>query len=99
MPTEPDELLAVTIYHCYKDDIISTYWYTADPSNCDTDCPAMDSNSQFDIRNLPNCGLDVDNPENHGVIIRGAITERLRQVFEPVNFNLGEKWDPHDWVA
>lgn len=72
---DPDlfmEMEDVAIYYCYRDDeIVSIYWYSTDPSDSDYKYPLSDA--QFDVRDLPNLGLDVNNAKNHPAIIEQAI--------------------------
>jgi hypothetical protein len=67
----------VAVYHCYDDDnMVSSYWYTTDAANCNIDVPLTDE-AQFDVRDLPNLGLTVNDPNNHPAIIRHAISQGL----------------------
>jgi hypothetical protein len=67
----------VAVYHCYDDDnMVSSYWYTTDAADCNIDAPLTDE-AQFDVRDLPDLGLDVHNPNNHAAIIRHAISQGL----------------------
>jgi hypothetical protein len=67
----------VTVYYCYDDDnLVSSYWYTTDASDCNIDSPATDS-VQFDVRDLPHLGLNADDRQNHATIIRNAIQKSL----------------------
>jgi hypothetical protein len=67
------EFEGVAVYHCYDDNgRVSYYWYTTDPSDDNCDFAKPDS-AQFDVRDLPNLGLDVKDFENHAAIIRHAI--------------------------
>lgn len=78
--TDPEPFLeyeGVTVFHCYDDDnMVSLYWYTTDASDCNIDSPVTES-IQFDVRDLPNLGLDIDNRQNHPAIIRSAIQNGL----------------------
>jgi len=68
----------VAVYHCYDDgDMVSSYWYTTDPSDCNYKFPEIGSKAQFDVRDLPDLGLAVDEPTNHALIIEHAIEEGL----------------------
>ncbi len=70
------EFNKVAIYHCYDDsDNVRTFWYTTDPIDCNIDNP--DSESPFDIRDLPDLNLDVSNEKNHPPIIKNAIQRKL----------------------
>jgi len=63
----------VAVYHCYEDDgPVSYYWYTTDPSD-DNRVWSKPESSQFDVRTLPDLGLDVNDFENHATIIQQAI--------------------------
>jgi hypothetical protein len=78
--TDPELFLeyeGTAIYHCYDDDnMVSLYWYTTDASDCNIDSPMTES-AQFDVRDLPNLGLDSDDRQNHPAIIRSAIQNGL----------------------
>lgn len=78
---EPEMFLeheGVAVYHCYDDgSMVSWYWYTVDPSDCNYKDPEIGSDAQFDVRDLPNLGLDVSDEKNHIAIIRHAIKEGL----------------------
>ena len=77
---EPDlflEYQGVAVYHCYDDnDIVSSYWYTTASSDDNRDWPQPET-AQFDARELPDLGLDANDPANHAAIIRGAIEAGL----------------------
>jgi hypothetical protein len=63
----------VAVYHCYEDDgPVSYYWYTTDPSD-DNRVWSKPETAQFDVRTLPDLGLDVNDFENHATIIQQAI--------------------------
>ncbi|MCI0527481.1 MAG: hypothetical protein L0Y56_08550, partial [Nitrospira sp.] len=67
----------VAVYHCYDDDnMVSTYWYTIDDSDCNIDAPVTEG-SRFDVRDLPDLGLNTDDRQNHMAIIRNAIQKGL----------------------
>jgi hypothetical protein len=74
---EPELFLehaGVAIYHCYDDDnVVSTYWYTTDASDCNVDAPAGES-SQFDVRDLPDLGLATADRASHATIIKDALS-------------------------
>lgn len=73
---EPDlflEFAGVAVYHCYDElDTLALYWYTTDPFDCDY--KYTQSNAQFDVRDLPDLGLDVNDRNHHLTIIQQAIT-------------------------
>jgi hypothetical protein len=77
---EPDLFLehnGVAVYHCYDDDsIVSEYWYTTDITDSDTEYPNPET-AQFDVRELPNQGLDANDWRNHKAIVHHAIAEGL----------------------
>lgn len=77
---DPDLFLeyeGVAVYHCYDDDdMVSTYWYTTEITDCNVDAPELEG-FQFDVRDLPNLGLDADDPNNHEAVIRHAISEGI----------------------
>jgi hypothetical protein len=77
---EPELFLehqGVAVYHCYDGDGNACYyWYTTDPNDDDWTWSEPDS-AQFDIRTLPDLGLDVRDFENHAAIIRHAIEADL----------------------
>jgi hypothetical protein len=67
----------VAVYHCYDDaSMISRFWYTTDVTDCNYKFPETDT-AQFDVRDLPNLGLDAGDQEHHAPIIRHAISEGL----------------------
>ena len=67
------EFAGVAVYHCYEDEgPVSYYWYTTDPQDDDRVWGHPDS-AQFDVRALPDLGLDVKDFETHAAIIRHAI--------------------------
>jgi hypothetical protein len=67
----------MTVYRCYDDDrLVSSYWYTLDATDCNIDSPLRDE-VQFDVRDLPDLGLDANDPKNHAAIIQNAIGEGL----------------------
>jgi len=67
----------VAVYYAYEDGGNACYyWYTTDPSDDDWTWSEPDSD-QFDVRDLPNLGLDVQNRANHAQIIRQAISQGL----------------------
>ena len=71
------EFEGVAVYHCYDDvDTVSSYLYTTDVTDCNYKFPETD-NAQFDVRDLPNLGLDAGDRRNHARIIRHAIGEGL----------------------
>ena len=71
------EFAGVAVYHCYEEDgPVSYYWYTTDPSD-DNRVWAHPDSAQFDVRTLPNLGLDVKDFENHATIIQYAIQAGL----------------------
>lgn len=78
--TEPDLFLEfedVAVYHCYDDGgELCWYWYTTDPSDDNVDWSPAES-AQFDVRDLPNLGLDANDTKNHTAIIQHAIREGL----------------------
>jgi hypothetical protein len=83
----------VAVYHCYDDDnIVSTYWYTTEITDCNVDAPELEG-FQFDARELPNLGLDANDPKNHPAIIQNAIQEGII-AGEPAN-----KTDPPPLVV
>jgi hypothetical protein len=72
------EFAGVAVYHCYDDDsLVSTYWYTTDPSDCNYKFPEVSGEAQFDVRDLPDLDLDGSDPLNHLAIIRHAISAGL----------------------
>ena len=77
---EPELFLeyeGVTVYRCYDDDsIVSSYWYTLDAADCNINSPLNDA-VQFDVRDLPDLGLDANDSSNHAAIIQNAIGEGL----------------------
>lgn len=71
------EFAGVTIYHCYEDEgPVSYYWYTTDPRDDNRVWGHPDS-AQFDVRTLPDLGLDVKDFETHVAIIQHAIQAGL----------------------
>ncbi|MCB0172892.1 MAG: hypothetical protein KDJ97_20340 [Anaerolineae bacterium] len=71
------EFAGVAVYHCYEDEgPVSYYWYTTDPQDDDRVWGHPDS-AQFDVRTLPDLGLDVKDFETHAAIIRQAIQAGL----------------------
>jgi hypothetical protein len=71
------EFEGVAVYHCYDDgSMISRYWYTTDVTDCNYKFPETDT-AQFDVRDLPNLGLDAGDQRNHAPIIRHAISQGL----------------------
>jgi hypothetical protein len=57
---DPEELLTeseITVYHCYKNNTVMSYWFTVDAADCDDDSPGYDDDDgysrQFDVRDLP----------------------------------------------
>lgn len=67
--TEPEiavEHNGLRVYHTYKYDMISEYWYTTDANDDDYEC---DHGSQFDVRDLD---VDIEG-DKHEDIIRAAI--------------------------
>lgn len=73
---DPDLFLehnGVAVYHCYDDsDSMTWYWYTTNPADCQVDEP-ITGESQFDIRDLSQAGLNMDDREQHRLIITQAI--------------------------
>ena len=78
---DPELLLeheGVAIYHTYDDQsMVSSYWYTTDPSDCNYKSQEIGGEAQFDVRDLPNLGLAVDERTNHVLIIEHAIRQGL----------------------
>ena len=76
---EPDlflEFEGVAVYYCYDElDDLASYWYTTDPFDCDY--KYAQSKAQFDVRDLPNLGLEVNERNHHPAIIQQAITAKL----------------------
>ena len=71
------EFAGVAVYHTYDDnDAGSYYWYTTDPSDDNRDWAGPDK-AQFDVRELPTLGLDVNDFEKHAAIIQNAIRKGL----------------------
>ena len=77
---EPELFLehnSVAVYHCYDDGgQKSWYWYTSEATDDNYDWTPADT-AQFDVRSLPNGGLDANDRPNHGTIIRQAIDAGL----------------------
>ena len=77
---EPDiflEFAGVAVYHCYDDNgELCWYWYTTDPSDDNRDRSKVDG-AQFDVRDLPDLGLDANDLKNHGAVIQQAIRAGL----------------------
>ena len=66
-----------TVYHCYDDgSMINRYGYTTDVTDCNCKFPETDT-AQFDVRDLPNLGLDAGDQRSHAPIIQHAISEGL----------------------
>lgn len=71
------EYEGVAVYRCYdEDNVVSTYWYTTEITDCNVDAPELEG-FQFDVRDLPDLGLEVNDPKNHRAIIRNAIGQGL----------------------
>lgn len=67
----------VAVYRCYDDGgEVSRYWYTTDPTDDNYDWAPADT-VQFDVRDLPDGGLDANDQQNHAAIIRQAIEAGL----------------------
>jgi hypothetical protein len=71
------EYQGVAIYRCYDDDsVVSACWYTTEVTDCNIDSPLADG-AQFDVRDLPDLGLDAGDANNHTAIIQHAISQAL----------------------
>jgi len=71
------EFEGVAVYHCYDDgSMISGYWYTTDITDCNYKFPETNT-AQFDVRDLPDLGLDAGDQKHHAPIIQHAISEGL----------------------
>ena len=77
---EPDLLLevdGVAVYHCYDDaGELCWYWYTTDPNDDNVDWSKSDT-AQFDVRDLPDLGLNANDSKTHARIIEQAIRDGL----------------------
>lgn len=77
---DPDlfvEVDGVAVYHCYDDaGDLCWYWYTPDAKDDNADWPLPDS-TQFDVRDLPDLGLNAQDTDTHGQIITAAIHSGL----------------------
>ena len=64
----------VEVYYVYNGSVTSSYWYTTNPGDDDFD---SDNGNQFDVRDLPSCGLNPHSFHDHKDIIINAIEEGI----------------------